>query len=77
MLRIGICDDSAQARFVLRAAIERILENRKIQGQIFEFSAGENLLRWFEHHTGELELIFLDHGRLCCKSASQFTGDRY
>lgn len=60
MLRIGICDDSAEARFVLRAAIERILENRKIQGQIFEFSAGENLLRWFEHHTGELELIFLD-----------------
>lgn len=60
MLRIGICDDSAEARFVLRAALERILENRKIQGQIYEFSAGENLLRWFDHHMGELELIFLD-----------------
>lgn len=60
MLRIGICDDSAEARFVLRALLERILESRKIPGQIFEFSAGENLLRWFDHHAGELELVFLD-----------------
>ena len=40
MLRIGICDDLADARLVLRAALERILESRKIQGQIFEFSSG-------------------------------------
>lgn len=60
MLRIGICDDLADARLVLRSALERILENRRIQGQIFEFSSGETLLRWLEHHAGELEIIFLD-----------------
>lgn len=60
MLRIGICDDLADARLVLRSALERILENRKIQGQFFEFSSGETLLRWYDHHAGELDIIFLD-----------------
>lgn len=60
MLRIGICDDLADARLVLRSALERILENRKIQGQFFEFSSGETLLRWYGHHSGELDVIFLD-----------------
>lgn len=60
MLRIGICDDLEDARFALRAAIERILESRKVSAQIFEFSSGETLLRWFHHHAGELEIIFLD-----------------
>ena len=60
MLRIGICDDLADARLVLRSALERILETRKIQGQFFEFSSGETLLRWYDHHAGELDVIFLD-----------------
>lgn len=60
MLRIGICDDLADARLVLRSLLERILENRKIQGQFFEFSSGETLLRWYDHHAGELDIIFLD-----------------
>lgn len=60
MLRIGICDDLADARLVLRSLLERILENRKVQGQFFEFSSGETLLRWYDHHTGELDIIFLD-----------------
>lgn len=60
MLRIGICDDLADARLVLRSLLERILENRKIQGQFFEFSSGETLLRWYDHHAGELDLMFLD-----------------
>lgn len=60
VLRIGICDDLADARLVLRSALERILETRKMQGQIFEFSSGETLLQWFTHHAGELEIIFLD-----------------
>lgn len=60
MLRIGICDDLADARLVLRSALERILENRKIQGQFFEFSSGETLLRWHDHHAGELDVVFLD-----------------
>ena len=60
MLRIGICDDLADARLVLRSSLERILESRKVQGQFFEFSSGETLLRWYDHHAGELDLIFLD-----------------
>lgn len=60
VLRIGICDDLADARLVLRSALERILETRKIQGQFFEFSSGETLLRWYDRHAGELDVIFLD-----------------
>lgn len=60
MLRIGICDDLADARLVLRSALERILERKRMQGQFFEFSSGETLLRWYENHAGELDLIFLD-----------------
>ena len=60
MLRIGICDDLADARLVLRSLLERILEARKVQGQFFEFSSGETLLRWYDHRIGELDLIFLD-----------------
>lgn len=60
MLRIGICDDLADARLVLRSLLERILEGRKVQGQFFEFSSGETLLRWYDLHAGELDVIFLD-----------------
>lgn len=60
MLRIGICDDVYDARLVLRSALERILERRRTEGQFFEFSSGEGLLKWLEHHAGELDLIFLD-----------------
>lgn len=30
MLRIGICDDLADARLVLRSALERILDTRNV-----------------------------------------------
>lgn len=60
MLRIGICDDVADARFVLRSALERILEARKIQRQFMEFSSGETMLQWYDHHVGELDIVFLD-----------------
>lgn len=60
VLRIGICDDLADARLVLRSALERVLENRKVQGQFFEFSSGETLLRWYDRHAGELDVVFLD-----------------
>ena len=60
MLRIGICDDSADARIALRAALERALDRRKGEGTFFEFSSGEGLLRWVEKHAGELDLVFLD-----------------
>ena len=60
VLRIGICDDLADARLVLRSAVERVLENRKVQGQFFEFSSGETLLRWYDRHAGELDVVFLD-----------------
>ena len=42
------------------SALERALEARHIQGQFFEFSSGEGLLGWLEHHAGELDLVFLD-----------------
>ena len=60
MLRIGICDDSAEARIALRAALERALDRRKGEGLFFEFSSGEGLLRWLEKHAGELDMVFLD-----------------
>lgn len=60
MLRIGICDDVYDARLVLRSALERALENRRSAGAFFEFSSGEGLLKWLEHHAGELDLVFLD-----------------
>ena len=61
MLRIGICDDSAEARVALRAALERALDRRRGDGGIFfEFSSGEGLLRWLDKHAGELDLVFLD-----------------
>lgn len=60
MLRIGICDDLADARLVLRSALERILDTRNVPAQYFEFSSGETLLQWYGRHTGELDLLFLD-----------------
>lgn len=60
MLRIGICDDLADARLVLRSGLERVLDAQKTPGQFFEFSSGERLLAWYERHAGELDLLFLD-----------------
>jgi len=60
MLRIGICDDSQDARFALRCTLERILEQKNMTAEIFEFSTGERLLHWMENHFGELDLVFLD-----------------
>lgn len=60
MLCIGICDDSYDARFALRSALERLLEPRRQIARILEFSSGEGLLRWQSHHPGELHLVFLD-----------------
>lgn len=60
MLRIGVCDDVSDARLLLRSALERVLETRKLQGRFFEFSSGETLLRWHENHAGELDIVFLD-----------------
>ena len=60
MLRIGICDDVYDARLVLRAALERVLEEKHSGAQFFEFSSGEGLLQWLGNHAGELDLVFLD-----------------
>ena len=40
MLCIGICDDSYDARFALRSALERLLEPRRQTARILEFSSG-------------------------------------
>lgn len=60
MLRIGICDDVSDARLALQSALERVLEPRRREAQFFAFSSGEGLLQWLAHHSGELDLVFLD-----------------
>ncbi|MDY3618738.1 LytR/AlgR family response regulator transcription factor [Agathobaculum sp.] len=60
MLRIGICDDSAEARLALRAAVSRLLTPRGVEHTVFEFSSGEGLTGWMQKHAGELDLVFLD-----------------
>ena len=60
MLRIAICDDNQDARLSLHGAVERSLDRQGQQGEIYEFSSGEGLLRWMERHTGEIDLVFLD-----------------
>ena len=60
MLRIGICDDSADARCALAGRLEQVLENRGTESSLLEFSSGEGLIGWMERHAGELDLVFLD-----------------
>ena len=79
MLTIGVCDDQQDSRLNLRWLLERILEERAIEHQIYEFSSGETLLQWMERHQNEIDLLFLDielgevngmetarHLRACC-----------
>ena len=60
MLRIGLCDDNADARLLLQDALERTLEINGWEAQFFQFSSGEGLLDWYHKHIGELDLVFLD-----------------
>lgn len=59
MLRIGICDDAADARDALRVQLEKILneENEQI---VYEFSTGAGAVHWLQNHPGEIDLLFLD-----------------
>lgn len=59
MLRVAICDDSADARDALRLQLEKILleETEEI---VYEFSTGAGAVRWLQSHTGEVDLLFLD-----------------
>ena len=60
MLRIGLCDDIADARLLLQDALERSLEINGWEAQFFQYSSGEGLLDWYRKHIGELDLVFLD-----------------
>lgn len=60
MIRIGICDDEQGARFLLRSALERLMDRQEIPCNIFEFSSAEGLLGWLPKHPGELDVLFLD-----------------
>lgn len=60
MLRIGICDDSADARQALRSILERARARDAADDTVFEFSSGEGLCGWLDKHAGELDLVFLD-----------------
>jgi len=59
MLRIGICDDSADARDALRFALEKIIEEDR-EEIVYEFSSGTGAVRWLKNHPGEIDLLFLD-----------------
>lgn len=59
MLRIGICDDAADARDALRIQLEKILNEEKEQ-IVYEFSTGAGAVHWLETHPGEIDLLFLD-----------------
>lgn len=60
MISIAVCDDNQENRLNLRWLLENILESRKIEHNIYEFSSGETLLSWFEKHRNEIDLLFLD-----------------
>ena len=38
-MQIGICDDNAEARLALRAALERALDRRRSEGVFLKFSS--------------------------------------
>lgn len=59
MLRIGICDDSADARDALRIQLEKVLNEEKEQ-IVYEFSTGAGAVHWLQNHPGEIDLLFLD-----------------
>lgn len=60
MLRIGICDDEQGARFTLRCAVERHLDQQDIACEFFEFSSAQGLLTWLSKHPDKLDLLLLD-----------------
>lgn len=60
MLQIGICDDEKETRLSLRWVLEGLLEERGIEGRIYEFSSGETLLGWMGQHPHEIDLLLLD-----------------
>lgn len=60
MLRIGLCDDIADARLLLQDALERVLEKNGWEAQFFQFSSGEGLVDWYAKHAGVLDVVFLD-----------------
>lgn len=59
MLRIAVCDDSADARDALRLQLEKILTDGT-EEIVYEFSTGAGAVRWLERHPGEIDLLFLD-----------------
>ena len=59
MLRIGICDDSAEARDALHIQLEKVLIE-DVEQVVYEFSSGSGAVRWLKNHPGEIDLLFLD-----------------
>ena len=59
MLRIGICDDSTDARDSLRLQLEKVLREES-EEIVYEFSTGSGAVRWLKKHIGEIDLLFLD-----------------
>lgn len=59
MLRIGICDDSVDARDSLRLQLEKVLMEGS-EEIVYEFSTGSGAVSWLKKHPGEIDLLFLD-----------------
>ena len=59
MLRIAICDDSADSRDALRFQLEKVLYEGS-EEIVYEFSTGTGAVHWLEKHPGEIDLLFLD-----------------
>ena len=59
MIRIGICDDEAEARDGLRFALEKVLREGR-EEIVYEFVSGKNAASWLKKHPGEIDLLFLD-----------------
>ena len=59
MLRIAICDDEAEARDKLRIQLEKQTDDTQ-EKIVYEFTTGENAVKWIQKHPGEIDLLFLD-----------------
>ncbi len=58
MISIGICDDSEVELTILQNFIVKFFQGQKLEYKMYNFSSGEDLLKFYKCHT--LDLLFLD-----------------
>lgn len=57
MIRIGICDDEAEARDGLRFALEKVLREGR-EEIVYEFVSGKNAASWLKNIPGRSTFCF-------------------